>query len=68
MAKTKTTLTPGKASDRQAVTPEQRNHYVEVAAYYIAERRGFEAGNTDNDWAQAELEINRLMAEGRINP
>lgn len=52
---------------RPAVTPEQRYHYVEVAAYYIAERRGFEAGSAEEDWAQAELEIDRLLAEGQLN-
>lgn len=51
----------------QPVTPEQRYHYVEVAAYYISERRGFDAGYADEDWAQAELEIDRLLAEGQIN-
>ncbi|MFA7271069.1 MAG: DUF2934 domain-containing protein [Sterolibacterium sp.] len=49
------------------VTSEQRYHYVEVAAYYIAEKRGFDAGSNDEDWAQAELEIDRLLAEGQIN-
>jgi len=49
------------------ITPEQRYHYVEVAAYYIAEKRGFDAGSTEEDWAQAELEIDRLLAEGQIN-
>jgi hypothetical protein len=49
-----------------AVTPEQRRYYVEVAAYYIAERRGF-PGSALEDWAQAEREIDQLLAEGRIN-
>ncbi|CAB1368779.1 DUF2934 domain-containing protein [Denitratisoma oestradiolicum] len=49
------------------VTPEQRYHYVEVAAYYIAERRGFDTGCANEDWAQAELDIDRLLAEGQIN-
>lgn len=49
------------------VTPEQRYHYVEVAAYYIAEKRGFDAGSNEEDWAQAELEIDRLLADGQIN-
>ena len=49
------------------ITPEQRYHYVEVAAYYIAEKRGFDAGSTEEDWAQAELEIDRLLAERQIN-
>ncbi|MCM2306432.1 MAG: DUF2934 domain-containing protein [Sulfuritalea sp.] len=49
------------------VTPEQRYRYVEVAAYYLAERRSFDGGYAHEDWAQAELEIDRLLAEGRIN-
>jgi len=48
MTKLKKTATsakgaPGLAEARAGlshpVTPEQRHHYVEVAAYYIAERR-----------------------------
>lgn len=49
------------------VSVEQRYHYVEVAAYYIAEKRGFDGGSTDADWVQAEQEIDRLLAEGKIN-
>lgn len=49
------------------VTPEQRRHYIEVAAYYIAERRGFCDGSPQEDWARAEAEIDRLLAEGLLN-
>ena len=65
----KATPDPGeKNSDMlHPVSLEQRYHYVEVAAYYIAEKRGFDAGSTEEDWAQAELEIDRLLAEGQIN-
>lgn len=45
---------------------EQRKHYIEMAAYYIAERRGFAPGNLLDDWVQAEAEIDRLLAEGRL--
>jgi len=55
-----------KAKAAAAVTPEQRRYYVEVAAYYIAERRGF-GGNALEDWAQAEREIDELLAAGRLN-
>jgi len=48
------------------VTPEQRRYYVEVAAYYIAERRGFHGGNELDDWVQAEQEIDRLLRDGLI--
>jgi hypothetical protein len=37
-----------------------------VAAYYIAERRGFVPGNPLEDWVQAEAEIDRLLAEGLL--
>ncbi|CAG0953099.1 hypothetical protein RHDC4_00213 [Rhodocyclaceae bacterium] len=50
------------------VGEEQRRNYIEVAAYYIAERRGFNGGNALEDWAAAEAEIDRLLAEGRLNP
>lgn len=49
------------------VSTEQRLHYIEVAAYYIAQRRGFNGGDPVEDWAAAELEIDRLLAEGRFN-
>jgi len=43
---------------------DQRRHYVEVAAYYIAERRGFTGGNHLDDWVQAETEVADLIARG----
>jgi hypothetical protein len=48
------------------VPAEQRRHYIEMAAYYIAERRGFAPGNPLEDWVQAEAEIDRLLVEGRL--
>lgn len=52
---------------RPPVSVDQRRHYVEVAAYYIAERRGFDGGDALGDWAAAEAEIDRLLAEGLLN-
>ena len=45
---------------------EQRTHYIEVAAFYIAERRGFAPGNPLEDWIAAEAEIDRLLATGHL--
>ena len=45
---------------------EQRAHYVEVAAFYIAERRGFASVNPMEDWLAAEAEIDRLIASGHF--
>lgn len=49
------------------IDPEQRRSYVEVAAYYIAERRGFADGDLTNDWLAAEAEIDRLLQEDKLN-
>ena len=49
------------------VGPEQRRHYVEVAAYFIAERHGFTAGREYENWVAAEAEVDRLLAEGLLN-
>ena len=56
------------ASAASGLSPEQRRGYIEVAAYYIAERRGFQGGNATDDWAQAEAEIERLLQEGILKP
>lgn len=48
------------------VSPDQRRHYVEIAAFYIAERRNFALGNPMDDWLAAEAEIDRLLASGHI--
>lgn len=50
------------------LTPDQRRYYVEVAAFYIAERRGFHGGSEMDDWVQAEAEIDRLLREGILKP
>lgn len=52
---------------KKAASHAQRNNYIEVAAYYIAERRGFAPGDPLADWAEAEAEIDRLLAEGKLN-
>jgi Protein of unknown function (DUF2934) len=57
----------GSRAKKPAGVPlEQRRNYVEVAAYHIAERRGFAPGNPLEDWVQAEAEIDRLIAEGLL--
>jgi len=44
-----------------AIDPEVRRGYIEVAAYYIAERRGFTGGTELEDWIQAEEEVDRML-------
>lgn len=58
----------GSSGARRALAPDQRRYYVEVAAYYIAERRGFRGDSQLDDWVAAEAEIDRLLREGILNP
>lgn len=65
-AKSKAAPSPA-AKAKPSLSPEQRKHYVEVAAFYIAERRGFAPGNPAEDWQAAEQEVDRLIASGQFN-
>ena len=39
-----------------------REELIAVAAYFIAERRQFQNGSPEDDWLQAEAEIERQLA------
>lgn len=67
-AKKVATPAAGRPSVIPVLTPDQRRNYVEVAAYYIAERRGFHGGSEMDDWVRAESEIDRLVREGILKP
>lgn len=49
-----------------SIGTEQRRHYVEVAAFFIAERRSFAPGDLMADWLAAERQVDGLIAEGKI--
>jgi hypothetical protein len=46
--------------------PMQRHEMISQAAYFIAERRDFADGGADDDWLQAELEIDRMLMQGGV--
>jgi hypothetical protein len=48
-----------------SIPPDQRQHMIEEAAYYRAERRGFHGGDPLQDWLEAEAEIERMMSGKR---
>ena len=48
------------------IQPEERHHLIEVAAYYVAERRGFHGSCSHDDWLQAEREIDAMIAAGKF--
>ena len=51
----------------KAIDAGQRANYIEVAAFYIAERRGFAPGNTEQDYLDAAAEIDRMIAAGHFS-
>ena len=48
------------------IGPEQRRAMIAEAAYYRAERRGFETGRELEDWCLAESEIDGKLTRGEI--
>ncbi|HEY0666027.1 MAG TPA: DUF2934 domain-containing protein [Gallionella sp.] len=50
----------GGGQNRAAPTPEERYRMVQTAAYFIAERCGFQ-GDSAAHWAAAELEITAML-------
>jgi hypothetical protein len=61
-SKTATSQRPESIRDTAAgITPAQRNRMIAEAAYYRAERRGFQGGDPVQDWLEAETEINRIL-------
>lgn len=64
-AKAKASTVPVAA--RPDVSVEQRHNYIEVAAFYVAQRRGFAPGNPMDDWAMAEVEVDQLILSGHFS-
>jgi hypothetical protein len=50
---------PAGEPDTAATNAEQRHHRISEAAYYRAQRRGFAPGADQEDWLEAEKEIDR---------
>ncbi len=48
------------------ITAEARLRHIEVAAYYIAEHRGFSGGDAADDWLAAEQQIDHLLLAGKL--
>ncbi len=65
-AKAKAPAKKKAAPAAKPIAPEQRANYIEVAAFYLAERRGFAPGNPEQDYLDAAAEIDRLIAAGHF--
>ena len=49
-----------------AVDVDARRRLVAEQAYLIAERRGFTGGSPEQDWLEAEREIDQLLLQGWV--
>jgi len=47
------------------MSDSQRQHDIEVAAYHIAEKNGFNSGCDMENWLAAEAEIDQLLVGGK---
>jgi hypothetical protein len=57
--------TPDPAPQTFELSAAERNEMVAVAAYYLAERRGFASGGEEADWLLAERQIDHLLTRAR---
>ena len=51
------------AENNPSVTAKERYQMIAEAAYFRAEKRGFTGGSIEDDWIQAEAEIDHLLQE-----
>jgi Protein of unknown function (DUF2934) len=49
-----------------AIHPVRRHQLIELAAYYISERHRFSGTSSDEDWLQAEQEVDAMIAAGQF--
>lgn len=49
------------SAEQIAVNGEDRHNMIATAAYYRAERRGFNGGCETEDWLEAEAEIDSML-------
>ncbi len=57
-----------KRAARKKISADQRRHMIAEAAYFRAERRGFQGGCSMEDWLNAEHEINQLYFQPEPPP
>lgn len=48
-------------ASKGAVSAETREKMIAVAAYYLAEERGFAGQDPDEDWIRAEAQIDAML-------
>ena len=58
-----------RTTDPIAISPDERQRMIALAAYYRAEQRGFMNGDPMRDWLEAEAEVTMRLQEAETgNP
>lgn len=52
---------PPKTANKSTVSPEERYHMIATAAYFLAEKHGFNSCYAMRDWIVAEAEIDAKL-------
>lgn len=60
----KTPQTRGPKASATMIDPDRRRALIAEAAYFRAERRGFEPGHEVEDWVAAEAEVDTSLTIG----
>jgi hypothetical protein len=56
-------MNPTNSPASRVPSSDERRKMIEIAAYYLAEWRGFEPGGEDADWLCAEQAIDAMIAD-----
>jgi hypothetical protein len=54
-------MQPDRADSPLELSEEERHDMIAVAAYYLAEQRGFPGGGALDDWVAAERRIDHMI-------
>jgi|GEM_PF-492274 len=49
------------------ITDTMRLRYIQEAAFYLAQRRGFTGGSAQEDWQEAEKQVDAMLAKNAKN-
>ena len=61
------TSVPARRPGDRVITNELRQKLVQMTAYFKAEDNGFAEGCDEQNWLQAEQEVDRFLLEGDMN-
>ena len=52
---------PAESGSQASISPEDRTRMIAEAAYILAEQRGFQGGSPEQDWLEAEAQVERMI-------